>query len=139
MASPSAPTPIKVTFISETGFPHAAVRVGSSDWYGFKPNINKCPVCPGHVDHSDRTTFIKSSVTFEFPNEQATRATVNAAVATYNGTWYRGSNHDCVNLAYDVAKALGLSVPSGINLFPDNFVKNLNSLNATKVKAFTSK
>ena len=63
-----------IRFISETGFPHSAFELNGRHWYGFKPIIPKCPISPGHIDHSDRSRFVDLQVTFHFEGTDIQRA-----------------------------------------------------------------
>ena len=119
-----------VMFISETGFPHSAFRVDGSRWYGFKPNIPKRPIAPGHVDHSDRFAFILHEVTFHLVEDRIQPA-LSRILAAYGGAWYFGGVKDCVTFTADFAEALGLRIPWRPNFSPDHFVKALGRLNGS--------
>jgi hypothetical protein len=117
-----------VTFISETGWAHAAIKVNNRDWYGFKPIVPKTPTAPGFVDRSDRTFEIKHSVTFTIDDAKI-QVAVPAIVGRYAKDWYVVGIRDCVSFVADIAEALGLQIPKRPNFLPDNFVMALGRLN----------
>jgi hypothetical protein len=118
-----------VMFISERGFPHAAVNVNHKDWYGFKPRSNKQPLWPGLVDRSDLSSAIKHSATFTIDDVKISRV-IPPIVMQYQTSWYKGGVHDCVTFVADIAEALGLRIPRRPNFLPDHFIICLAALNS---------
>ncbi len=119
-----------IRFISETGFPHSAFELNGRHWYGFKPIIPKCPISPGHIDHSDRSRFVDLQVTFHFEGTDIQKA-LHHVVARYSSAVYFGGVHDCVSFTADFAEALGLHIPPRPNFIPSHFVKRLARLNGS--------
>jgi hypothetical protein len=122
-----------VMFISETGFAHSAVLVHGSKWYGFKPSIPKFLFATGHLDHSDRTQFIKHKVTFHFESSHHVHAALVKVLAAYQTAWYLGGIRDCVTFTADFAEDLGLRIPPRPNFIPDHFLLSLARLNGGHV------
>ena len=121
-----------ILFISETGMPHCAFRVNGIDWYGFKPDISKSPVAHGHVDRTDRSALIKSSVTLTV-SDHLVAVYVPLIVQQYGQQYYVVGIHDCVSFAADVAERLELVIPRRPNFLPGNFIDGLRRLNANLV------
>ena len=119
----------QVTFVSERGVPHAALKVGQSDWYGFKPRLEKFPVAPGLLDRSRPTAEIKHTVIFSIDDAIIARE-LPKVVSRYQHSWYKVGVLDCVSFVADVAEALGLRIPNRPNFLPDEFVIRLSILNA---------
>src|SRR6266481_619501 len=97
-------------FMSETGFPHCAVNVNHTEWYGFKPRVPKMPLSPGLVDRSNRMSMVKHSVTFTIDDAKIV-SEIPPIVLLYQSSWYKGGVHDCVTFLADLAEALGLQIP----------------------------
>lgn len=117
-----------VMFISETGFPHSACRVGMDRWYGFKPAIPKTPLSKGVVDRSSRSAHVKTFVTLRVSDEAVERA-VERTLADYKGDWYCLGVKDCVSFTADLAEAMGLQIPPRPNFLPEELVVKLRRLN----------
>ena len=118
----------QVMFISEKGFPHAAVNVNHNEWYGFKPRVTKMPLSPGFVDRSNLMSNVKHSVIFTIDDAKIGKE-IPPIVVLYQSSWYKGGVHDCVSFVADLAEALGLQIPMRPNFTPDHFVIGLAALN----------
>jgi hypothetical protein len=117
-----------VMFISERGFPHAAVNINNKDWYGFKPRVPKMALSPGVIDRSNLTANVKHSVTFTIDDAKVVSAT-QPILLRYQSSWYKGGVRDCVTFVADLAEAMGLQIPKRPNFLPDHFVIGLAVLN----------
>ena len=121
-----------IMIISETGFPHCAFRMNTTEWYGFKPALPKMPISSGHVDRGDRTAYIASQVTLRV-SENLVVAYVAQIAQRYASQPYVVGFHDCVSFVADVAEAVGLIIPPRPNFLPGNFVASMRSLNPDNV------
>lgn len=126
-----------LTVISETGFPHSVCWFEynhKSEWYAFKPKIPKFPLCPGYIDRSDRTRYIKHLVKFEISDSDLEQ-TINQIFSKYQRLIYCiGKGPDCVTLSVDVAQWCGLTLPPPPNRIPGHLVSNLATLNPSLVQ-----
>lgn len=121
-----------IMIISESGFPHCAFRINALEWYGFKPSIPKMPVSSGHVDHSDRSAYVASSVTLRV-SDNLVQTEVPRIEMLYASQAYVVGVHDCVSFVADVAEALGLVIPPRPNFLPGNFVASMRALNSNNL------
>lgn len=98
-----------VTFISETGFPHAAVFMefssGRRKWVGFNVQSGK-----GFVQTIGRTSKINHYARFRTSDTRLREAEAMIARKWEKST-YLATVRDCVSFAYDVAEACGLHTP----------------------------
>ncbi|MDJ1171320.1 hypothetical protein PMG71_17970 [Roseofilum sp. BLCC_M154] len=128
-----------LTVISETGFPHSVCLFEyhhQSEWYAFKPKIPKFPLCPGYIDRSNRTPYIKHLVKFEIPDSHLEQ-TIPQILSKYRKlTYCIGKGPDCVTLSVDVAQWCGLTLPQPPNLIPGHLVSNLAKLNPRLVQEY---
>ena len=124
-----------LTFISETGMFHAACRAtfGSAiEWYGFKPRKHRAAVGAGVVDRSNRAAFVNHLITFEV-NDTVLLAALRSVAFQYSSKKYVVGVCDCVSFTADVARKVGLKVPT-VNLTPYGFIQVLALWNAYAAK-----
>lgn len=120
----------ELTFISETGMFHSAVRGTWGkhvEWYGFKPKAHMTPAGAGFVDRSDRTKQINHSVTFHL-SDGLLHAALKAATAKYHAKFYVVTVCDCVSYTADVARLIHLKVAK-VNITPYGLIETLAAWN----------
>lgn len=125
----------ELMFITETGMFHSACRctwANSVEWYGFKPWKHRTPAGKGMVDRSDRSTFVKHSITFEV-SDTVLRAAVDKVSLAYATKTYVVTVYDCVSFTADIARQAQLKVPL-VNITPYGFILALALWNKYKSK-----
>jgi len=115
-----------LTVISETGFFHSAVLMewdgypGEQYWFGFKPTVNKAPVCSGYIDNSNRKSFVNHYIRFQIGDKLLDYA-YDEMLNKYSEAVYAVGVKDCVSLSADVAWWCGLKV-TYVNMTPFGLV-----------------
>jgi hypothetical protein len=122
----------ELMFTTETGMFHSACRIKVKDevyWFGFKPIKHFAPIGWGMVDHSDRLLDVKSFATFKIEIYETDLLNILQGVCNkYKGKLYGATILDCVSFTADVARRVGLAVPS-INITPYGFLLTLKIWN----------